>query len=49
MLQFNFLTFDKIRDNNETFLRLDTLIEVCSSGQKIKCPRDVWTEIVAFL
>lgn len=32
----------------QTFLRLDTLIEVSWSGQKIKCPRDVSTEIVAF-
>ena len=32
----------------QTFLRLDTLIEVSWSGQKIKCPGDVSIEIVAF-
>ena len=27
----------------QTFLHLDTLIDVSGSGQKIKCPQDVWT------
>ena len=27
----------------QTFLRLDTLIDVSGSCQKIKCPWDVWT------